>query len=1195
MSTTEPTIMRQLTPIIPLDNAATNTPPTIQTMRIHNSPFSAPNPTPPGFACSNVVLPTQHESTAGHPSSIPQHSEFTHAHLSDPSFILNVSAFNTSTSGATLPAVHQSIAAPVTQPGWTHTLSIPEPNPGFIHPNSIDPLTPSPLPFDIGQDVTHEMFWNPWVGGAQDGLATNSLDAPSTQVNVEPTVGLDHARHCLPSGQAYIRRVSKGRVIYRHPTAGQTFGKGQTRWEAERAKNKTLRGGNRWAMWKDKDEWETVKWMATTKVSQSGLNNLLKTKRYQDANYSFKTAKGLFKKIRDEMEGFGGPGWNAEDVILPGTDENDRVTLFYRDLQESADFQFGRPWFAGKMSFGPEIHYNADESERLIGNPWTAEDWNKRQNTLPPGTTYGGILLASDSTQLSTHSGDVAAHAVYMSLANLDKSIRASTSKDAWMLVAYIPKSKFKHTMAKLEHRPKAVRTKLLGVLNRRLFHRCMEVITRSLRRTEPHDVIDPEGNIHSVLYELTAYIADLEEQWLIAGLGGQTCPHCTSEPSHLGDPERSLPRTPVDILHTIKQIKRNYRATWGRSPSLEEFVNLSSEYHLNGVDKPFWKSLPQLNIFETLSPDLLHGFHKFFHDHIYKFNRTGMGDRNFLHGVSHISQMTGIEHRMLERTHLPIVANAPGVINQKVTRATRGAMECIYLAQLPIQSDHSLQAYEAAYEEFMANRQAWIENETRRGKHEVIPHFNIPKMHVTRHFVEHVRRKGSADNFTTETMEHLHVGVKEAYRASNRREWKQQTVRWLTQREKIRDFEAWMLWCESEEQDEVKKNNLMQDGDEFDLSHGVNPEDGSDGSSVDVPIVEEDIDGSESDEEDPGRERGEQEEYEDPEEYGGLLGNDGGEEEVGEVGGTDKVRGWLRQQVGAGERSRKRKRRIDLDGPIVRNRPHPRLQATHGLSDLQKINKKPSTHRKSIQEVCKQYNLDVDQLMLEVGRCAALAKLPISVDKYTEIDTWNVLRTLLHSTAHHSGARMQRIRAKPATRDHVAKHDPLLYVDSGQELVEVAKLNDCLVGQAKLIFRLTPTTLVPDPPLMVYTRAFSRIPQSACRVTGLLSVKKVDGRRQHRIVLASDIQQHSTSTVAEMATGKDIPCGLGASPELHRTAIIRGAGGKVMPYDKLSHHAAESGDSRWSTPEHLLVFKSSRSISTTSTASTSQFSANLP
>lgn len=43
----------------------------------------------------------------------------------------------------------------------------------------------------------------------------------------------------------------------------------------------------------------------------------------------------------------------------------------------------------------------------------------------------GGILLASDVTQLSTHSGDVQAHAVYLSLANIDKLIRGKTSEHA--------------------------------------------------------------------------------------------------------------------------------------------------------------------------------------------------------------------------------------------------------------------------------------------------------------------------------------------------------------------------------------------------------------------------------------------------------------------------------------------------------------------------------------------------------------------------------------------------------------------------------------------------------------------------------------------------------------------------------------------------------------------------------------------
>lgn len=64
----------------------------------------------------------------------------------------------------------------------------------------------------------------------------------------------------------------------------------------------------------------------------------------------------------------------------------------------------------------------------------------------------------------------------------------------------------------------------------------------------------------------------------------------------------------------------------------------------------------------------------------------------------------------------------------------------------------------------------------------------------------------------------------------------------------------------------------------------------------------------------------------------------------------------------------------------------------------------------------------------------------------------------------------------------------------------------DCSIGQAKLIFRLTPTILVPDPPLMVYIHAFSDVSRSACRTTGLLSVKKLAGQRRHRLILASEI-----------------------------------------------------------------------------------------
>ncbi|KAG9088048.1 hypothetical protein FRC06_002250, partial [Ceratobasidium sp. 370] len=366
-----------------------------------------------------------------------------------------------------------------------------------------------------------------------------------------------------------------------------SYGKGQTRWEAECEKNNEHRDGNPFGMWASKDEWEVVKWLATTKVSQSSTNELLKTERtlnlvwYRDTEYSFKNAKSLFRKIEKEMGSFRGPKWNAEDVVLPGV-PHDKATLFYRKLDECADSMFGRPQFAGKMTFAPEIHYDLDETTRLYDNPWTVDDWNERQKMLPASTTLGGILIASDSTQLSMHSGDVTAHAVYMSLMCLDKETRASMGENGWILVAYIPKSKFTNIMATVRNWPKVVQSKILGALNRCLFQCCMEVITRLLRHPVPHDVVDLEGNIRSVLYKLAGYIADLEEQWVVAGLGGLTCPHCTWDAKHLGDTESGLPRTPGNVLQKIQKIKKDYKSAWGRSPSIEEFINLASKEHLN-------------------------------------------------------------------------------------------------------------------------------------------------------------------------------------------------------------------------------------------------------------------------------------------------------------------------------------------------------------------------------------------------------------------------------------------------------------------------------------------------------------------------------------------------------------------------------------------------------------------------------------
>lgn len=441
---------------------------------------------------------------------------------------------------------------------------------------------------------------------------------------------------------------------------------------------------------------------------------------------------------------------------------------------------------------------------------------HEQQNApdIPEGTTIGGAIFASDKTPLTQHSGEVAAHGLYMSLANIHKAVRSRNSRTAWALIAYIPTSKWRRTLQDREELSDKSKTELTGVLNRRLFHRCLSIITRDLRRSEPHPVVDADGHIRMVLYRLLAYIADLEEQLWIAALGSKCCPHCLAKGANLGDEECSHQRTSDSILADLDAVVEKLAILKGgyNLETVLEFLHESRNYGLCGVKVPFWAKLPGIDICKVLCPDLLHGFYKFFFDHVFSWNLTSLkaveldtrvssqiqlsGDRVFSNGVSHIHQMSGKEYRDLLRTHVSVVAGAPNGGSSKLTIATRSIVDCIYLAQYPTCSERVLSAFDRSYALFQENKSVWIENGSRKGKNGVIEHFNIPKLHIIRHLADHVRSKGPADNYSTETMERLHIDlVKDAYRASNRREWTLQALRWLTRHEQVRNFDAWLEW----------------------------------------------------------------------------------------------------------------------------------------------------------------------------------------------------------------------------------------------------------------------------------------------------------------------------------------------------------------------------------------------------------------
>ncbi|KAG8700169.1 hypothetical protein FRC09_006133 [Ceratobasidium sp. 395] len=132
---------------------------------------------------------------------------------------------------------------------------------------------------------------------------------------------------------AYTRRECGDVTIYEYASAGaivQKAGRDETQWDKLKAKNDKEFGGNLYGRWGSKQEEDDAKWMASGKISQASLTELLKTERFAKNPPKFKNIKKLNKIIEKELGGLGGPKFKPMKVELPEANQ---------DHQENLDFQ----------------------------------------------------------------------------------------------------------------------------------------------------------------------------------------------------------------------------------------------------------------------------------------------------------------------------------------------------------------------------------------------------------------------------------------------------------------------------------------------------------------------------------------------------------------------------------------------------------------------------------------------------------------------------------------------------------------------------------------------------------------------------------------------------------------------------------------------------------------------------------------
>ncbi|KAG9122176.1 hypothetical protein FRC07_001561 [Ceratobasidium sp. 392] len=703
------------------------------------------------------------------------------------------------------------------------------------------------------------------------------------------------------------------------------------------------------------------------------------------------------------------------------------------------------------------------------------------------------------------------------------------------------------------------------------------------------------------VQYELSIYGADLQEQCDAAGITRNVCPHCEAKGAKLGDCQCHAPRSSQGILDLIQKVLLEFHYVYGRYPNPLEFWDAGKKYNLNGVQKPFWRKLPGVDIATLLSPDLLHGVHKMFFDHFHQWNINGIGaeefdtclraqpetpgERTFPQGVLQLKQLAGKDHRALERVHMAIVAhalirNSGGGESRKLTNATRGLLNCVFIAQLPVQTENALEAFEQAYRTYQANKEVWVENKSKHSKKgkKLVKAWAIPKQHIMRHIPDHIRWKGMLDNCNTETMEHLHGPMlKEPWRGLNRKGWIRQAIHWLARRSNMRGYYEFMVWLEATRQveraqpDELDRPELIRiDEDEEEIYNeseddDFNPESYEEDEEDDEDGDEDEDDGDNSGEEGEETEEAEVEFTREPE---GSRQRDEGQWDKGQW--DNRGEDWIPEGGGEAERVQDPGQGPTPGEPPEHSEPpeppepnaEPErpsmdevaytfinlfLQTTSANENnyartwmiednvlwgntvtpfpLYRVAKLPSIRSITVGDVMSRMRLP--KFLHHIRQHPYFAMLGGTVDARTPLNVWNILRITIPTSLFCPTKKIRTLYAQSGLDGKDPRWDAGFYVPTdapGARRPELETIHDFSVGRIALIFALSPSRNRPVPRLMLYMQRFTNIPASPGNNTGLLSISKKTegGSLRYEIVAASQLAR--PCPLAPVIKGPAIP-----------------------------------------------------------------------
>ncbi|KAF8257683.1 hypothetical protein EI94DRAFT_1774385 [Lactarius quietus] len=611
-----------------------------------------------------------------------------------------------------------------------------------------DELAPSQDTARANDEDTADLTHDEYCVDPDDIIDAKILEALTEDIDSSATVNpeqrdsrqSDHARSTGGASPVVVEIFARGEAGA--PIPGEQDGSHVYHTSQEAFHSLT------WAPFCSQRDWEIARWAKMHGPTSSALAELLAIPKVVDRlGLSYRTPKELNDIIDHKLPGC--PPFQCHELVVAG----ESLQFYFRDLLPCIRSLFGDPKFVRDLVFAPECHYADNEqtsrvySEMNTGNWWWAVQTSLERRR--PGATVIPIIISSDKTQLTLFCGKVA-YLVYLTIGNIPKFIHRKPTQRAQMLMVYIP------TLHLEEMGNKAARHRTLG----NIYHSCMRKILALISVCGETGVAMLSGDgiwcrCHPIL---VAFVGNYPEQALVTCTYKGWCLKCLVHPEELGD---------YEVLATFRLAEGDIHA----------FHLACRKADLKPVFHPFWESLPIVDIFISITLDILHQMLQGVMKHLIAWVTTAFG-----------AAIIDARCRSMPPNHnITTFFKGISVLSQLI-KSVCALLDFLYLAQLPSHTSDTLLQLEDALASFHNHKDVFVE----LGVHD---HFHFPKIHSLLHYQSSITLFGTTDNYNTE-------------QTDNKKEESPQMTTWNEHHEKVEQHVLFVAWWQQAQQECKKTSN---------------------------------------------------------------------------------------------------------------------------------------------------------------------------------------------------------------------------------------------------------------------------------------------------------------------------------------------------------------------------------------------------